>query len=127
MRNQRGAYETFIRPLLFSLDAEQAHHCTIALLRQASQFDPALRVLRFLQQPSKPKTLFGVTFPNPIGFGKVTPKSVFGFEGCCKNRSTRSAGSNCEACLSSAIVQWCACSASSENNSGRMNVSYAPR
>jgi dihydroorotate dehydrogenase len=76
MRNQRGAYETFIRPLLFSLDAEQAHHCTIALLRQASQFDPALRVLRFLQQPSKPKTLFGVTFPNPIGLAAGLDKNA---------------------------------------------------
>jgi dihydroorotate dehydrogenase len=67
MKRARGAYETFIRPLLFSLDAETAHRLTIELLRGASHFDLALRVLRFFQPPSKPQTLFGLTFPNPIG------------------------------------------------------------
>jgi dihydroorotate dehydrogenase len=76
MRNQRGAYETFIRPVLFSLDAEAAHHCTIALLRHASQFDLALRVLRLSQPPSKPKRLFGVTFPNPIGLAAGLDKNA---------------------------------------------------
>src|ERR1044072_1970442 len=76
MRNQRGAYETFIRPVLFSLDAEAAHHCTIALLRHASHFDLALRVLRLSQPPSKPKRLFGVTFPNPIGLAAGLDKNA---------------------------------------------------
>ena len=63
----RGTYETFVRPLLFSLDAETAHSLTIELLRAASHFDFTLQRLRFLQPPAKPKTLFGVNFPNPIG------------------------------------------------------------
>src|SRR5213594_331685 len=71
----KNGYERFIRPLLFSLDAETAHHFTIALLRQASQFDLALRVLRFFQPPSKPKTLFGLTFPNPIGLAAGLDKN----------------------------------------------------
>src|SRR6184192_2703664 len=71
----KNGYECFIRPLLFSLDAETAHHFTIALLRQASQFDLALRVLRFFQPPSKPKTLFGLTFPNPIGLAAGLDKN----------------------------------------------------
>jgi hypothetical protein len=46
MKRARGTYELFVRPLLFSLDAETAHHVTVGLLGRASNFDPALRVLR---------------------------------------------------------------------------------
>ena len=67
MKRARGTYETFVRPLLFSLDPETAHRLNIELLRAASHFDFALHRLRFLQPPSKPKTLFGLNFPNPIG------------------------------------------------------------
>src|SRR5437879_12948278 len=67
MKRARGTYETFVRPLLFSLDPETAHRLTIELLRAESHFDFALHRLRFLQPPSKPKTLFGLNFPNPIG------------------------------------------------------------
>src|SRR6476659_8695884 len=63
----KNGYERFVRPLLFSLDAETAHHLTIELLRKASRFDPALRMVRSFQPSPKPKTLFGLNFPNPIG------------------------------------------------------------
>src|SRR5436309_2143644 len=63
----KNFYVRFVRPLLFSLDPETAHRLTIELLRAASHFDFALHRLRFLQPPSKPKTLFGLNFPNPIG------------------------------------------------------------
>src|ERR1700758_173279 len=68
-------YERIVRPLLFSLDAETAHHLTIELLQRASLFDPALRALRSLQPSSKPKTLFGLTFPNPIGLAAGLDKN----------------------------------------------------
>src|SRR4029450_3811759 len=68
-------YELFVRPLLFSLDAETAHHLTIALLQRASSFDPALRVLRSFQPASTPKTLFGLNFPNPIGLAAGLDKN----------------------------------------------------
>ena len=68
-------YERLVRPLLFSLDAETAHHLTIELLQRASHFDPALRALRSLQPSSKPKTLFGLTFPNPIGLAAGLDKN----------------------------------------------------
>ena len=71
----KNGYERFIRPLLFSLDPERAHRFTIELLRGASDFDLALRVLRFFQPPSKPKTLFGLTFPNPIGLAAGLDKN----------------------------------------------------
>jgi len=71
----RDLYERFVRPLLFSLEAETAHHFTIASLRRASHFDPALRALKRFRPPSKPKTLFGLTFPNPIGLAAGLDKN----------------------------------------------------
>jgi dihydroorotate dehydrogenase len=64
---QMNSYERFVRPLLFSLDAETAHRLAIAALRCASQIDLALRPLKVFQPPSKPRTVFGLNFPNPIG------------------------------------------------------------
>jgi dihydroorotate dehydrogenase len=68
-------YERFVRPLLFSLDAETAHHLTIRLLGSASHFDLTLRALASFQPPSKPKTLFGLKFPNPIGLAAGLDKN----------------------------------------------------
>ena len=70
-----GFYERFVRPLLFSLDAETAHHLTISLLRSASHVDLALRTLSFFQPTPKPKTVFGVNFPNPIGLAAGLDKN----------------------------------------------------
>lgn len=75
MKRAHGAYELFVRPLLFSLDAETAHHLTIRLLGGASNFDVALRALRHFQPSSKPKTLFGLNFPNPIGLAAGLDKN----------------------------------------------------
>ena len=68
-------YERFVRPLLFSLEPEAAHHFTIASLRWASHFDPARRALKRFTPPSKPKTLFGLNFPNPIGLAAGLDKN----------------------------------------------------
>src|SRR5437588_2569941 len=76
MKRARGTYETFVRPLLFSLDPETAHRLTIELLRAASHFDFALHWLRFFKPPSKPKTLFGLNFPNPIGLAAGLDKNA---------------------------------------------------
>src|SRR6476661_5847201 len=75
MKHARGTYELFVRPLLFSLDAEIAHHLTIGLLGRASNFDVALRPLRRFQPKWKPVTLFGLTFPNPIGLAAGLDKN----------------------------------------------------
>src|SRR5205809_4107820 len=71
----KNLYERLVRPLLFSLEAEAAHHFTIASLRRASQFDLALRALKRFTPPSKPKTLFGLNFPNPIGLAAGLDKN----------------------------------------------------
>jgi len=71
----RNGYELFVRPLLFSLDAETAHHVTMRLLGQASQFDVALSALKLFQPMPKPITLFGLKFPNPIGLAAGLDKN----------------------------------------------------
>ena len=71
----KNAYELFVRPLLFSLDAETAHHVTVGLLGRASHFDAVLRLLRSFQPSSRPRTLFGLNFPNPIGLAAGLDKN----------------------------------------------------
>ncbi|MDP9003497.1 MAG: quinone-dependent dihydroorotate dehydrogenase [Verrucomicrobiota bacterium] len=63
----RNAYERLIRPILFSLDAETAHHFALGCLSSAWNLPFALQALRRFQPPSKPRRVFGLTFPNPIG------------------------------------------------------------
>jgi dihydroorotate dehydrogenase len=63
----KNAYERFVRPLFFSLDPETVHHFALGALRLASHVDLALRLLQRFQPPAKAVTLFGLTFPNPIG------------------------------------------------------------
>jgi len=60
-------YERLVRPLLFSLSAEGAHNLAIRTLRIASNWPAALRQRERFQPPPKPTTVFGLTFPNPIG------------------------------------------------------------
>ena len=71
----KNSYERFVRPLLFSLDPEIAHHLTIASLRGASHFPPALRAFKRPAPSAKPKTLFGLTFPNAIGLAAGLDKN----------------------------------------------------
>ena len=52
------------RPLLFALDAETAHNLTLPALRRAA----ALGLTRAFAKPAAdPRTVMGVTFPNPVG------------------------------------------------------------
>jgi dihydroorotate dehydrogenase len=71
----RNSYELFVRPLLFSLDAETAHHVTMRLLGQSSQFDVLLSALKLFQPRPKPITLFGLKFRNPIGLAAGLDKN----------------------------------------------------
>src|SRR5213596_3326294 len=71
----KNVYERLVRPLLFSLEPETAHRATIELLRGASHFDLALRMLRYFQPPPRPKTLFGLNFPNPVGLAAGLDKN----------------------------------------------------
>jgi dihydroorotate dehydrogenase len=70
-----AVYEKIVRPLLFSVDPERAHYLTIELLRRASHLHFALRLLQHFQPAAKPKTVFGLTFPNPIGLAAGIDKN----------------------------------------------------
>ncbi len=61
-----GAYEKILRPLLFALDPETAHHFALRALR-ALRTPGALSALRRFAPAPRPLTLFGVSFPNPLG------------------------------------------------------------
>jgi dihydroorotate dehydrogenase len=67
MRDGRNGYERFVRPILFALDPESAHHLAIAGLRATSHLRLALRALKRFAPAPNPKTVFDVAFPNPIG------------------------------------------------------------
>lgn len=60
-------YERLVRPLLFSMDAETAHHLAMNCLRRAPQTPGALAFLRCFTPPAQPVNLCGLTFQNPIG------------------------------------------------------------
>jgi dihydroorotate dehydrogenase len=52
------------RPLLFSLDPEEAHNLTLPALRRAA----GLGMTRMLRRPlPDPRTVMGISFPNPVG------------------------------------------------------------
>lgn len=72
----KNLYERLVRPLLFLLDPETAHHSALALLKSASNVDLALRGLQAFRPPPRPKTLFGLTFPNPIGLAAGFDKNA---------------------------------------------------
>src|SRR5437879_12317139 len=71
----KDAYERFVRPLLFAMQSDSAHGCTIESLRAASHVDLTLHALNPFQPPASPKKLFGLNFPNPIGLAAGLDKN----------------------------------------------------
>ncbi len=65
--NAGAIYEHLVRPVLFSVSAEAAHDLAIQNLRAACHWPAALRQLERFQPVPKPTTVFGLTFPNPVG------------------------------------------------------------
>jgi dihydroorotate dehydrogenase len=70
----RTGYERFVRPLLFSIDPETAHDLTLSLLRAASVVGLS-SLLKSFRPRAKPKNLFGLNFPNPIGLAAGLDKN----------------------------------------------------
>ncbi|WP_448520265.1 quinone-dependent dihydroorotate dehydrogenase [Rhodoflexus sp.] len=63
-------YRSFIRPLLFQMDAEKAHHFTFGLIKSLLSLPLAKTIARALFVPDSKglqKQLMGLTFPNPVG------------------------------------------------------------
>ncbi len=76
-------YKT-LRPLIYKLTPDQAHHITIALLRLAGGLPPAAALLRAVFKPrvtGPAVTAFGVSFANPIGMAAGYDKDGLGWKG----------------------------------------------
>lgn len=67
-----------IRPLLFQLDPEDAHHLTINNLKLAGKLPFLLRLIADgkLKHPSLHRNLFGLDFPNPVGLAAGLDKNA---------------------------------------------------
>jgi dihydroorotate dehydrogenase len=65
--NVEALYQRLVRPILFSLSAETAHNFALRNLRAASLAPAVLRAWERFKPPPKPKTVFGLSFPNPVG------------------------------------------------------------
>lgn len=64
----------FVRPLLFRLDAETAHHKTLAMLSKVSDID-LLKNCLSADVPQTPKKVMGLTFLNPVGLAAGLDKN----------------------------------------------------
>ena len=71
-------YKSILRPFLFKLDPEKAHHLTFTLLKNFGSLGKA-----FLPKPIHDKRLerevFGLKFPNPVGLAAGLDKNAVAF------------------------------------------------
>ncbi len=77
-------YRSLLRPLLFQLDAETAHHLTFGLLRAARAIPGGMALARLCCAGSSAgleRTVFGLKFPNPIGLAAGLDKDAVVNEG----------------------------------------------
>ncbi len=69
-----------LRPLLFRLDPEQAHHLTLNMIRLAGMLPPVAALLRArYRAPEIPVQAFGLRFPNPVGLAAGYDKDGLGW------------------------------------------------
>ena len=74
-----SAYSTLIRPLLFTLPPEQAHHVAMGLLKQSLRLELAQRLCRRwlrVKHPMLRQHLFGLDFCNPVGLAAGFDKNA---------------------------------------------------
>ena len=72
-------YKSLIRPLLFSIDPEKVHYFTFSLIRILSKIPGMpllLRALYLNTDPRLERTLFGLTFKNPVGLAAGFDKNA---------------------------------------------------
>ena len=67
-----GMY-TLLRPLLFALDAESAHHLTLESLQLAARTGIIRACTR--SAAATPRTIMGIEFPNPVGLAAGLDKN----------------------------------------------------
>lgn len=68
-----------IKPLLFQLDAEQAHDLTLQALKRAEQLGVLTLAARGV--PDQPTQVMGLSFPNPVGLAAGLDKNAAVIDG----------------------------------------------
>jgi dihydroorotate dehydrogenase len=68
-------YTRFLRPLFFSLDAEEVHELVMSVLEAGSRFPGIIRLANGAAVPSAPRTVAGIEFPNPVGLAAGMDKN----------------------------------------------------
>jgi dihydroorotate dehydrogenase len=74
-----GLYRLLIRPLLFRLDHERAHHLTLWLMQRLAQVPVLLKLWqrwRPLEHAALQMQVAGLRFPNPVGLAAGSDKSA---------------------------------------------------
>jgi dihydroorotate dehydrogenase len=72
-------YKSIVKPLLFKLDAERAHHFIFDKLKQTARLPGTKALLNSLygyQHPSLAREVFGLKFPNPVGLAAGFDKNA---------------------------------------------------
>src|SRR5665811_2463193 len=64
---------SLLRPVLFQLDPETAHHLTLSSLQAAYSF--GFSGLIAAAVPADPRTVMGLNFPNPVGLAAGLDKN----------------------------------------------------
>lgn len=71
-------YQTLLKPLLFRLNPEKAHHFTFSLIKFPG-FATIAGWLYSKQHPSLKREVFGLTFKNPVGLAAGLDKDAIAF------------------------------------------------
>ncbi|TXH79790.1 MAG: quinone-dependent dihydroorotate dehydrogenase [Rhizobium sp.] len=71
-------YESVLRPVMFRMDPETAHHFA---LDQLAAIPPQVLRLIFGPAPAQPREVFGITFPNPVGLAAGMDKNATSLAG----------------------------------------------
>ena len=72
-------YNSLVKPLLFNLDAERAHHLVFDNLRRAARVPGTRALLRALygfEDPGLAREVFGLKFSNPVGMAAGFDKNA---------------------------------------------------
>ncbi len=70
-----GFYRNILKPLLFRLDPETAHHVAMTALARIAQNRLLLSLFPRGDFPKLTRTVFGLTFPNPVGLAAGMDKN----------------------------------------------------
>lgn len=69
-------YERLLRPIFFALDPEDAHDAVLAMLEAGSYWPGLVRRMAGKPIPSAPRTVAGISFPNPMGLAAGMDKNA---------------------------------------------------